>query len=224
MKALLPVVAVLALTGCGDDPQTSPTISSQSSVMIDDNPQTNRRRFSRPVADVNLESLTIWHGHDLTDPKGLPTPDGLAASLGELPDMLEVPTGDWDKAVVYTGFGDEGNGNRFVVAHTLRLAREFNQENEAVAFYRDITIEAARRFGDADYTPSDNDRAFALWRIDDPTIDWGWPRVEARIYRNGKRIIATYQFFLQDRAEGMRRVGKMRPLGRSTQPSLQPSI
>ena len=42
--------------------------------------------------------------------------------------------------------------------------------------------------------------------------------------RDGKRIIATYQFFLQDRAEGMRRVGKMRPLGRSTQPSLQPSI
>ena len=221
MKHLL-LFAALALPSCANDPKPD-TRPLTAKVMIEEDEHDNTRRFSRPVADVNIDDFRIWHGHDLANPKGTPTPDGLAASLGSMPDVLEVPAGSWDRAVVYTGFGQEGDGNRFVVAHTLHLSRKFDNEKSAIDFYRDISIQAADRFDDASYNPSVRDGASSLWRIDDPTIDWGWPRAEARIHRDGKRITANYQFFLQDRATSMRRVGKMRPLGRSTQSSLRPS-
>ena len=181
--------------------------------MIKEDTEGGVRRFSKPVSEVDPEEFRIWHGHDLADPKGLPTPDGLAAELGHVPDVLEVPAGDWDKAVVYTGFGQEVDGNRFAVAHTLHLVREMESQEDALALFREATVEAAGRYGDVQFAPSSRDGAFAQWRIDDPTIDWGWPRAEARIRRNGNKVTADYQFFLQDRPASMRRFGKMRPLG-----------
>lgn len=212
MRHLLPALTLLALTACANERQVPADGASIPRIMIEENAASDERRFSRPVAEVDTEDFRFWHGHDLADPQGLPTPDGLAASIGTLPDVLEVPAGDWDRAVVYTGFGQDG-GKRFVMAHTLQLSREFGAEAEARSFHREISTEAADRFGDTEYLPQAGEHAFASWRIDDPTIDWGWPRAEARIHRNGMRVTATYRFFLQDRATSMRRVGKMRPLG-----------
>mgnify|MGYP001231477751 CR=1 FL=1 len=219
MRHALPIIALFSLAGCGSDPDpvtVAPTTAS--AVMIDDDPQHNARRFSRPVTDVDIDDFRIWHGHDLMDPKGMPTTDGLAADLGGPSDVLEVPRGEWDKAVIYTGFGNQGAGNRFVAARTLQLIRDLEDEDEAIAFHRRIALEAADRFGDEAFAPSPADGSLSLWRIDDPDIDWGWPRSEARIHRDGMRVVANYQLFLQDRAIPVRRVGRMRPLGSSGGP------
>lgn len=202
MKNIISIAALSLLAACSSqsvqEDQTRELQFSESSAgsgnMLFPEATGPNHVFERQASEVKLADYTVWYGQDIEDPESTPTTGYIEGKPDDFPSYKKVAPEGWDEAALYRGISIREDGSRFPITHFYELEREFDNEAEAIAFYKKTSSDVSTRFQDMEYEASGDDGAHATWRLNDPKIDF--PRLLVAVERQGKSVTARHFVYL----------------------------